>query len=806
MSDVVALESDAPRSPAPKLVARASGDARLVLCGIVLPIVTLCVELGNGMCAREFFDPLRTWVHVLGAALVPAIALVVAYGLPHAHVATRRLHAAAYAMLGANLYFAAYFAPLAPLGVVALLFVGLGLLPLAPLLALLSTQVVLRRLREADPRFPLRARIAWCVGAVVVLIGADPIGTWTRLRMAAAAQGGPVARAAAIDDLRRHSSEAVVRRVLDEGMRPPTDPIAYLLAREPDEGSTPVRAIVYQAFGVDIAEREPRRWFEDGDGFDGDASRRRGSWRDGFPSGRDCPRLAESSYDVRCDAIAATAETSWELVFSNPTGFPAEAVGTILLPAGAVVSGLTLWVDGKPREAAFATRTKAQRAYESIVAKRRDPALIVTEGVRRVRLSCFPIPARGTMRLRLAFIGALTVRSGGIAMIELPCFESGSFAHTSADTPPLRHRIEVRGGVGVVPVLAGLESSATDLVAGSVTHDELASHPVVARMDLVEPDRARLWTDPDGVTWSASVTRGAAAPSSGLVVVVDGSGPMARGAGWIADALERVEPTLDLAVVFAGDRAELLTSGGLAPALPARVREAAARLRSTVCIGGRDNAAALTLAVDLVRDRPDARILWVHAPQALALAGSDDLRIALELADEPPRIVSIATAARFDAVRTQLERARVDVDERIDANVGDALLLALREARSTDAQSRRVLGVADEESRRSGLALQRGGEVWTRLATYDRITHLLARGTAEAIGTAQTLSATARLVTPVSGAIVLETDDQYTDFGMEAPTGGGGEFSAAPEPETYAMIVLAAIVFAFVRTRRGGGA
>ncbi|MBK6940260.1 MAG: hypothetical protein IPH13_08645 [Planctomycetes bacterium] len=805
MSDVVVLESEPPRPPTPEVASSERGTGWLTLFGVVLPAITFGVELTTGMCADEFFDPLRTWIHVLGVALVPAVALVVASGLPSSRVTRRRLHAAAYAMFGANLYFAAYFVPIAPLGVVALLALGLGLLPLTPLLALIGTRIVLKRLHDADPGFPIGARVAWCVGAVVLLICPDPVGTWTRVRLAAALHGGPVARATAIDELRQHSSADVAQRVLAEGLRPPTDPIAYCLTADLSEPTTTPRSVLYQAFGVEVDARRPARWFGSRRGFAWERESEPTPTRDGFASRRDAPRLAESTYEVRCDAVAATIETAWELVFANPNPLPAEAIGSILLPVGAVASGLTLWVDGEPREAAFSTRQNVQRAYDTIVLQRRDPALVVTQGVRRVRLSCFPIPAQGTMRLRLRFIGALAAAADGTASIELPCFESGTFAHAVPERSPLRHRIDVLGGLEVAPMLAGLEVHASDHVGGSVTQDELARHLRVASTRVPEPTRPRLWEGTDGATRSAQPVPARNATASALVVVVDGSASMQREAQWIANALERVDPTADLAVVFAGDRAELLTTGGLAPALPERVREATARLRATACVGGRDNAAALSLAVDLVRERPDATIVWVHAPQPIDLDGSPRLRIALELANAPLRVVSIATVARFDAVRVQLEGAGVAVDERVAANVGDAATLALSEARGAPVPTRFACSRANAAALAAGLRLERSVDVWNRLATYDEIMRLLELDSADAIASAQELAAKARLVTPVSGAVVLERDEQYAQFGMEAPGSEHGEFSAAPEPETYAMIALAGLVFLFVRARRGGG-
>lgn len=810
MSDVVDVAP--PRSDPPRTRSYVR-DGWIALGGVVLPVITIGVEWTTRMCAAEFFDPLRTWIHVAGAACVPIVVLWVLGSDRRTASAARRQQVAAWIAFGANLYFAAYFAPIAPLGLLAILMMGLGLLPLAPLLSLVAMTGVLRRTHAADPRFPVGARVACAVGALAVLVLADPLGTWTRVRLCAAIDGGsPVARAVAIDELRRVSSVDTARRVLREGLRPPTDPIAWCLTRSVDARPAETRAVLYQAFGEVVEpqrglrapfEFEPIARFDE---LDGAEWRRRGSDATGFVTGASAVRLARSAYAIDVDPMAATFEVAWELEFANPTGFPEEATGTILLPAGAVASGLTLWVDGQPRDAAFSTREATSNAYRTIVRQQRDPALLVTSGIRRVNLSCFPVPPNGTMRLRIACIAALAPRPDGVADIGAPCFEGGSFAVAPHGVAPLRHAIDVVGLHGISAAHAALRVAAPDRVSGTMTQAELASSPVVATVAIPEPSRARLWDDVAGTTWSAAATPAVAKSSSAFVVVVDGSAAMAERIGWVADALELVDPTADLAVVFAGDRPELLTSGGLSPALPARVREATTRLRGLAAVGGRDNAAALTLAVDLVRDRPDATIVWVHAPQPIRLAGFDTLRVALELADRMPRIVSVATMASPDVVRDQLEAAGVDVDERFDANVGEALTRAVRDARGAAGPTRIGCSVADDAARATGLRIERGVDRWRRLATRDHVLRLLERPEAESIAAAQRLAAQARLVTPVTGAVVLERDEQYAEFGLDAPSDEAGEFSAAPEPETYALVALAGLVLGFARVRRGGGA
>src|SRR5262245_29810905 len=56
-------------SPVPSLSWFSS--ALIIVCGIVLPTVTVLVEALLHMCAQSFFDPFPTVAHVIAVAVVP---------------------------------------------------------------------------------------------------------------------------------------------------------------------------------------------------------------------------------------------------------------------------------------------------------------------------------------------------------------------------------------------------------------------------------------------------------------------------------------------------------------------------------------------------------------------------------------------------------------------------------------------------------------------------------------------------------------------------------------------------------------
>jgi hypothetical protein len=101
--------------------------------------------------------------------------------------------------------------------------------------------------------------------------------------------------------------------------------------------------------------------------------------------------LASSRIDGHVDARSALSYTEWTMVLRNPTSIRQEGRLEIQLPPDAVVSRATLWVAGSEREAAFGERGHVRQAYESVVAARRDPLLVTTDGPGRIAVRCFPI-------------------------------------------------------------------------------------------------------------------------------------------------------------------------------------------------------------------------------------------------------------------------------------------------------------------------------------------------------------------------------------------------------------------------------
>ncbi len=88
-----------------------------------------------------------------------------------------------------------------------------------------------------------------------------------------------------------------------------------------------------------------------------------------------------------------------------------------------------------------------------------------------------------------------------------------------------------------------------------------------------------------------------------------------------------------------------------------------------------------------------------------------------------------------------------------------------------------------------------------RLWARDEVSRLLATGVQADEAAAAKLASAYRLVTPVTGAVVLETAAQFRDAGLEP--GDPAQVPTIPEPEVWllAAVSLAALAYALRRRR-----
>jgi vault protein inter-alpha-trypsin-like protein len=387
----------------------------LVLAGVILPSVAIFIEFTTRICAEELFDPLPTIWHKMLVIATPLANLLVIYELRRDRAEYHwRLGLANGLAVVVSTFYTILYLPIMPIALLALVFAGLGILPLSPALSLIASALLLRRLlalrREGNEIYESgKARLrgfGWGLAmTALILVAAEVPVILTRVWMSKAASDSQAERARAIALLRRYGHE----RTLFAGPNRRGDFASFFgvfyNAKYPVSVER-AREIVYRVTGktYDLLRDERPNVFAFNDPVRvlDETGELRGSSQPNLS-------LASSRIEGSFDPDAALGYLEWTMVFKNTSAFQQEARARLALPPGGVVSRLTLWVNGEEREAAFAERGKVQAAYDSVVRTRRDPVLVTTQGGDIVNVQCFPVQPNGEMKIRLGVTAPMQI-------------------------------------------------------------------------------------------------------------------------------------------------------------------------------------------------------------------------------------------------------------------------------------------------------------------------------------------------------------------------------------------------------------
>ncbi|MCE5230808.1 hypothetical protein LLG95_14620 [bacterium] len=759
-----------------------------ILFGVILPLGTILIEAFTHMCAEEFFDPIPSWRHLLMVTLVPIGNLLVILSTGGGCIVPRRLlGAASWLAIVISAYYSLLFLPIAPLGVIMIIAYGWGLLPLAPLFSFIVAIMARRRARLACG--PLGGFVYGVGLAVALLVAADIPTVMTQSAMGRAVLSPDEStRARAIQFLRKHGSRTVMERecygrsgdVTALWSRPFFMPVETANARR----------LYYRVTGEHYARPDAvREWISRGDIFDFDADVAGGELVGPVQKRL---ALASSRLDGSLAADGAFGYLEWTMEFRNKGEWETEARAQLALPAGGAVTRLTLWVGDREREAVFAGKAETTRAYQQVaVRERRDPVLVTTCGPDQVLMRCSPVPAHGKMKARIGITFPLLIDKPDGAAMAFPRILDRNF-EIGAD---MKHAVWVESRRAIQCKLAAMkpENPKPGLFAlrGQLADAELGA-PDAALM--VQRDNVQVWS-PDPVTTGSAIvqrieTRPANTPSM-AILVIDGSAAMRDAAAPLADAIARLPEGIPMAAIMAGDKPDIIQPPDtMNKTLLGKVAE---EIKKEWCYtGGADNVPALMLAWDIAAGRPGSVIVWIHGPQPIELSPAARLIQAWERRPGAPRLLSLAAMPGGNRLLEELgDRPEVETVPRLGAIGDDMQRLAGRWINPSPILVReRIDRVAQGEEVSSHLArLWALGEA-RRLAANSKDRR-----------PALELAANYRLVTPLTGAVVLETDAQYQQNNLKAPVAVG--IPTVPEPGDWALIALClgALAIAWFRLR-----
>src|SRR5215217_573816 len=224
--------------------------------GVIMPAISITVEVTTHICADVFFDPIPTIWHLLFVIFVPLAQLQVWFAIrkrtPDRLALAGFLNAVT---IGISVFYSIVYLPLIPLALLALLF-GFGLLPLAPFLSLIASLIMRRQLKRVAamaPRrsFALKARglLAGLALTAAVIGMAELPATITTIGLYMATSSSPQTRAVGIRFLRKYGSKDALLRACYDRTGWATDVIGSAFAVQ--NPITPVEAqkIYYRVTG-----------------------------------------------------------------------------------------------------------------------------------------------------------------------------------------------------------------------------------------------------------------------------------------------------------------------------------------------------------------------------------------------------------------------------------------------------------------------------------------------------------------------------------------------------------------------------
>ncbi|WP_298516457.1 VIT domain-containing protein [uncultured Kordia sp.] len=120
-----------------------------------------------------------------------------------------------------------------------------------------------------------------------------------------------------------------------------------------------------------------------------------------------------NSLDISVEIIGNKATTTFDMLYYNPTNQVLEGELSFPLGENFNVSRFALDVNGKLREAVVVDKELGRIAFEEVVRRRVDPALLEKGTGNNYKARIYPIPAKGNKRVVLAYEQELLYKADG---------------------------------------------------------------------------------------------------------------------------------------------------------------------------------------------------------------------------------------------------------------------------------------------------------------------------------------------------------------------------------------------------------
>lgn len=158
-------------------------------------------------------------------------------------------------------------------------------------------------------------------------------------------------------------------------------------------------------------------------------------------------QLKNCRIDIKAGQFTAT--TFIEIEFYNPNEQEIEGLHQFELKPGQAVTAFQLELNGKYRDGTLEEKWKATNAYNRIVGKRIDPALLTMDYKDHYSLRIYPVPPKGSRRITFT-IQQMLVAEGGNLKYTLPLNTPDTLSHFHLSIQTTGGAVSPRSYTGII--------------------------------------------------------------------------------------------------------------------------------------------------------------------------------------------------------------------------------------------------------------------------------------------------------------------------------------------------------------------
>jgi len=258
-------------------------------------------------------------------------------------------------------------------------------------------------------------------------------------------------------------------------------------------------------------------------------------------------------------------------------------------------------------------------------------------------------------------------------------------------------------------------------------------------------------------------------------------------------AMEKIPRNLKVGAVIAS---EPIAQVDLAPWSDRQKEDIVKLVRSASFVGGQDNTPALVEALKRLESEPDAALVWIHGPQPVRFSGTaGHLEQATARLTRLPNVWLYGIEPGPNELLPDAPWAwgahALPHTGKVDADV--AAFFEKNLVANSNLSIHRVFDPAI-------VGPVSGSDHIARLWANERVASLMRTDATGNRKTATELATRYQLVTPVSGAVVLETNAQYEENRLTPADHGA--VPTIPEPEEWVLIILSFLALIWLLRRR----